>query len=179
MNETKPEAAAANPAAEHPSCGVCGSPNVVVDAFASWSVERRDWALHSTYDESLCLECDRSVTLTWVAADGEDRAARIRRLNDALRTGAGGEGVILLTQGVIAGGAAFVAAVMQAVRAFSAFDGDNDPHGEHDFGAFETAGERLFFKLDYYDPTMTALSADPGDPAVTRRVLTIMLASEY
>lgn len=54
-----------------------------------------------------------------------------------------------------------------------------DPHSEHDFGAFTLHGERLFFKIDYYDLGLTAHSPDPADPAVTQRVLTIMLASEY
>jgi len=50
---------------------------------------------------------------------------------------------------------------------------------EHDFGSFEIDGERFFFKLDYYDLTRAYLSTDPADPAVTERVMTIMLADEY
>jgi hypothetical protein len=46
-------------------------------------------------------------------------------------------------------------------------------------GVLEIQGERVFFKTDYFDLAMTAMSPDPADPAVTRRVLTIMLASEY
>lgn len=113
------------------------------------------------------------------AATAAGRTAEIRRLNDALRTGESDDGVIVVTQGVQAGGAAFMQAAMAAVRSFSDFNADNDPHDEHDFGAFDVDGQRLFFKLDYYDPTMTAHSADPTDPKVTRRVLTVMLASEY
>ncbi|MDG1371167.1 MAG: DUF3768 domain-containing protein [Paracoccaceae bacterium] len=109
----------------------------------------------------------------------KSRTECIKQLNDALRTGESGEGVILITQGVQAGGPEFLEAVMGAVRGFSTFDEDNDPHGEHDFGAFDVGDDRLFFKFDYYDPTMTAHSADPTDPKVTRRVLTIMLANEY
>ncbi|HUU46823.1 MAG TPA: DUF3768 domain-containing protein [Acidobacteriota bacterium] len=67
----------------------------------------------------------------------------------------------------------------KAVAAFEAFTPDNDPHGEHDFGALDVQGKRVFFKADYYDLPMTAHSPDPANPAVTRRVLTIMLASEY
>ena len=109
----------------------------------------------------------------------ESRTAEIRRLNDALRTGESDDGIIVVTQDARAGGEAFLHAAMAAMRSFSDFNADNDPHGEHDFGAFDVEGQRLFFKVDYYDPTMTAHSADPTDPKVTRRVLTVMLASEY
>ena len=49
----------------------------------------------------------------------------------------------------------------------------------HDFGAFVHNGERVFWKIDYYDPSLTKGSEDPADPQQTARVLTIMLASEY
>jgi hypothetical protein len=49
----------------------------------------------------------------------------------------------------------------------------NDPHEEHDFGSFEVDGHTIFFKIDYYDSTLTVHSPDPSDPAVTKRVITI------
>ena len=62
------------------------------------------------------------------------------------------------------------------VRAFSEFGEDNDPHGEHDFGSFEVAGEKFFWKIDLYeDPNV---KDSDGEPLVNR-VLTIMLADEY
>ncbi len=72
-----------------------------------------------------------------------------------------------------------VARTLQTVQSFAAFTPDNDPHGEHDFGSFEIAGEKLFFKVDYYDANMEYGSPDPADPAVTTRVLTILLIEEY
>jgi hypothetical protein len=59
------------------------------------------------------------------------------------------------------------------------FSPDNDPYGEHDFGAFCEGRDRCFWKIDYYDFTMTAGSPDPTDPQKTTRVLTILLATEY
>ena len=37
----------------------------------------------------------------------------------------------------------------------------------------------IFFKIDYYDRALSGHSPDPADPAVTQRVITIMLATEY
>ena len=108
----------------------------------------------------------------------EDRSARIRAFNDGLRSTFEG-GRVLVTSGVSALGTEAVAAVLDRVRTFTDFTEENDPNGEHDFGAFEIGGNRFFFKIDYYDPTMDAGSEDPSDPKKTTRVLTIMLASEY
>jgi uncharacterized protein DUF3768 len=112
------------------------------------------------------------------AASGMAPAERIRDLNDELRkTGAGGK--TCLTPGLIAKGADFIAKATAAVRAFDAFDDDNDPWQEHDCATLDVDGERVMFKVDYYDENMEYGSPDPSDPRVTRRVLTIMLASDY
>jgi hypothetical protein len=68
---------------------------------------------------------------------------------------------------------------IRAVRAFGKFNQDNDPYGEHDFGCFEIDRIQMMWKIDYYDLTLTYHSPDPSNPAVTRRVLTMMLAEEY
>jgi hypothetical protein len=39
--------------------------------------------------------------------------------------------------------------------------------------------QKIFWKIDTYDLDMQAMSPNPANPAVTHRVLTIMLASEY
>jgi len=65
------------------------------------------------------------------------------------------------------------------VRRFEDFTPDNDPHGEHDFGSFTHGGQKLFWKIDYYDSACEFGSENPADAAQTTRVLTIMLADEY
>ena len=105
-------------------------------------------------------------------------AARIAALNDALRRHSTG-GRLFLTSGVARMGDEAVTMVLATVAAFTAFTDDNDPHGEHDFGAFEHDGVLLFWKVDYYDSDLRYGSPDPANPAVTTRVLTIMLADEY
>ncbi len=86
---------------------------------------------------------------------------------------------LVLTRGVSDNGPAFVQEALRAVTAFDVFTADNDPHGEHDFGAITIAGTGLFWKIDYYDRSLEYGSPDPADAAVTRRILTIMLAEEY
>ena len=105
-------------------------------------------------------------------------AEQIRTLNDAFRTTMTG-GKVLLTGGVDALPSDVKALVLRRVATFSEFTADNDPHGEHDFGSFEIAGRKLFWKIDYYDAAMEFGSEDPADPSNTTRVLTIMLAEEY
>jgi hypothetical protein len=76
-------------------------------------------------------------------------------------------------------GPEFLEAALKAVAAFEGFNADNDPYGEHDCAALTVAGQRVLFKIDYYDTTLTAGSPDPADPAVTTRVLTVIPAEEY
>jgi len=105
-------------------------------------------------------------------------AHRIRVLNDNFRsTFIGGQ--IVMTAGVNELPLYAKAEVLLTVRAFSDFNEDNDPHGEHDFGSFECAGEKLFWKIDYYSLDCRFGSEDPSDPTKTTRVLTIMFADEY
>lgn len=108
----------------------------------------------------------------------KSNSERIRQLNDSFRQTFTG-GTVVLTQGVDALSADVKAEVLKQVQHFNRFDRDNDPHGEHDFGSFEIADQRIFFKVDYYDLEMGAGSEDPADPAKTTRVLTVMKAEEY
>lgn len=105
--------------------------------------------------------------------------SRIAHMNDLLRTSFM-TGQVHFTPGVAALSDTQRSSVVEAVQGFKTFTPDNDPYGEHDFGSIELEDVgRVFWKIDYYDPTYCFGSDDPADPTKTRRVLTIMLASEY
>lgn len=102
----------------------------------------------------------------------------IKTLNDNFRkTFTGGQ--VLLTAGINSKSTDDVANILSMVRCFNKFTPDNDPYGEHDFGSFDYKGDKIFWKIDYYDLNNQYLSVNPADPNITNRVLTIMLAEEY
>jgi hypothetical protein len=103
----------------------------------------------------------------------------IATLNDELRRRMGRPGLVVKTPGVAGLDPIIQAAIVEKVRSFDGFTADNDPYGEHDFGAFENDGEQIFWKIEYFSPDMESGSENPTDPQTTLRVLTIMLASEY
>src|SRR5262249_28381879 len=103
------------------------------------------------------------------------KSDRIRVLNDNFRSTFVG-GRIVITPAVKDLPPQRCAALLQAVRSFSNFTNDNDPHGEHDFGSIELEGQTWFFKLDYYAPDLKGGSEDPANPELTTRVLTVMRA---
>lgn len=105
-----------------------------------------------------------------------EKTEQIRALNDAFRTRLFG-GRLMLTQGIA--GRSDTEEILRRVVTFSEFNEDNDPRGEHDFGAFEHGNDTMYWKIDYYDRELQAGSPDPSDPTLTTRVLTVLLASEY
>lgn len=120
------------------------------------------------------------------------QAERIARLNDLARRAMGIACMAVATEGVRALSEADQSRLRELVETFDAFTPDNDPYGERDFGAIYQGVDgvwstlrpvdvavTVFWKIDAYDRALRFGSEDPADPAVTRRVLTIMLASEY
>ncbi|MEM6342661.1 MAG: DUF3768 domain-containing protein [Bacteroidota bacterium] len=109
-----------------------------------------------------------------------DRQRKIAELNDDYRLHrplSGGK--LVITRGVLSLGYKDAIQISEYVRTFDNFTKDNDPYGEHDFGSFIHKGQQIFWKIDYYDLNFEYGSEDPADETKTRRVLTIMLASEY
>lgn len=161
-----------------PCCAACGSTRVVRGAWVCWNSAAGLWELETVLDGAFCHACGDGATLTW-RLQAEPPNSRIRELNDRFRTHGQGRGSIMVTSGIQEKGAEFVLAAVEAVRAFDNFSQDNDPWGEHDFGAVELEGEKVFFKFDYYDLALRQGSENPANEGCTHRVLTIMLANEY
>lgn len=84
-----------------------------------------------------------------------------------------------ITSGVAALGWEAVQRIIRTVATFDDFHHANDPYSEHDFGSFDADGQTIFFKIDYYDRSLSGASPDPTDPEVTVRIITVMLAEEY
>ena len=124
-----------------------------------------------------------------------EQAARIARLNDMARQAMGVACTAVATVGFRSLPDADQSQVRELIETFDAFDENNDPHGERDFGTIYQLGdgrwttertrvrdderERVFWKFDYYDRDLRFGSEDAANPTITRRVLTIMLADEY
>lgn len=161
-----------------PSCQSCGSGRIVKEAWACWNPEAGLWELETVFDQAHCQQCERATTLAWSRRECVP-SQPIRELNDRFRREGFGNGSVMLTIGIQERGREFVLAAIEAVKDFDSFSGDNDPWGEHDFGAVEVVGEKVFFKLDYYNLDLTAGSENPANEGCTHRVLTIMLPSEY
>lgn len=120
---------------------------------------------------------------------------RIAALNDRARQAMGVAWTAVATVGFRSLPEADQSCVRELIETFDAFDEDNDPHGERDFGCIYQLGdgrwtterprlrdderERVFWKIDCYDRQMRFASEDAANPAITRRVLTIMLSDEY
>jgi hypothetical protein len=102
----------------------------------------------------------------------------VSALNDQLRQHRIG-GKVVVTSGVQALGLGVLMLIDDAVARFDAFDSDNDPYGEHDFGVVRVQGYSVLFKIDCYDLDLRHHSPNPADPAVTCRVMTLMLSDEY
>ncbi len=100
------------------------------------------------------------------------RGAHIARMNDEFRRSTK---EIMITQGVQS--LPDVLGLVHAVCVFDTFTPGNDPYGEHDFGSIAWYGEKTFWKIDYYNQALEYWH-DPLLPDC-RRILTIMLASEY
>lgn len=75
---------------------------------------------------------------------------------------------LVVTSGLAAAFPDDLPLILAKVKEFEIFTEDNDPWHEHDFGAFDFKGEKIFWKID-----------DHGGHEGYELVLTVMLASDY
>ncbi len=110
--------------------------------------------------------------------DERARSERIREINDRLRREMP-HASLMLTRAVAALHPIRIMGIVQAVQNFNDFNRNNDPWGEHEFGAVKVGGAEYFWKIDAYDLNLEFGSPDPTDDAVTRRIITIMLPEDW
>ena len=111
-----------------------------------------------------------------------DHVRRCRELNDELRQNIGqntGKNIVVLTQGLQAQSNGFIREAISKIQRFNSFNSDNDPYGEHDVIVITIQNTRVIAKIDYFDNDLKFHSPDKADPVATKRVITIMLSSEY
>jgi hypothetical protein len=124
---------------------------------------------------------------TTLDLDPVQEAALIATQNDAFRHSILGnttvadapQGQFVMTRGVAALGPDAQLEFTRRVAAFDGFTADSDPQGWHEMGVIEFEDTTVWFKLDLYDTDYQYGSPEPSDPAQTRRVLTLLLPSEY
>ena len=102
----------------------------------------------------------------------------IKTLNDKFRKTLLG-GKVMLTRGIYSKGQVCINEILNGVKTFNNFNENNDPYNEHDYGSFLYDGEKIMWKIDYYDRDLRYCSDDPTDITKTIRVMTVMLAEEY
>ena len=74
----------------------------------------------------------------------------IKILNDNFRKSLLG-GKVMLTRGVFSKGQKAINKILDNVKTFNNFNSKNDPYNEHDYGSFIYDGEKIMWKIDYYD----------------------------
>ncbi|MFG6588980.1 DUF3768 domain-containing protein [Sulfitobacter sp. MOLA879] len=124
---------------------------------------------------------------TTLDLDPVREAALIAAQNDAFRRSILGttpvadapQGHFVMTRGVAALGIDAQLELTRLVAAYDEFNTDSDPQGWHEMGVIDLDGTMVWFKVELYDVYYTCGSPEPSDPAQTRRVLTLLLPSEY
>ena len=113
--------------------------------------------------------------------------ANVAALNDQMRANLASPApnIVVMTAGILAlvdadPGTSIAKQIelMGIVASYSDFSEDNNPHGERDFGVFDWAATRCYWKIDYYDLKLESSSYHAPEADIITRVLTIMLESE-
>ena len=107
----------------------------------------------------------------------------VAHLNDCVRLGLDPRAGIVVTANCLAtfaddGGMPLPLLQAQLFAAFRHCDFDADSP-ERDFASIVFADRKVWMKIDYYDLDLQFGSEDPADPAVTTRVMTILLPEDW
>lgn len=94
---------------------------------------------------------------SFTQSDCTARRHALRTLNDQLRTSLDGCQVVI-THAVAHDALGFALRATACVQAHMDFPQRDDPHGEHDFGAFDLDGHRMVWKIDHYDKDMGSIA---------------------
>ena len=105
------------------------------------------------------------------------KAERLRALNDQLRTTFIG-GTVMITKGIEAIPFAKRKRILEQVRSFGAFDAENDPTASM-IARSSKPRANASCSRSTIPIARCGFIRRSADPAVTARILTIMLASEY
>ena len=117
-----------------------------------------------------------------------ETSEKIAVLNDQLRSSIGypfntlidTSNQFVITQGIMDSfNDGEITTLFHDIKTFNTFTVDNDPYQERDFGSLKAKGRSIFWKIDYYDNNLEYHSPDNTNPEVTKRVMTVMLSSEY
>lgn len=107
------------------------------------------------------------------------RTKSIATLNDEFRKHPAGHGKIVYSRGVQSRGLVFIAKCLRMIAAFNAFTPENNPSGERNIIGLEVDDVWVIFQIEYRAVGEEGSSPDPSDPAVTIRVGTLMLDTEF
>ncbi len=109
-----------------------------------------------------------------------EKSMQIAKLNDDLRiNGHVRNGRVIAVGSLVQADETLRNKVVAVMREFKDFNDDNDPYGEHDFGAFEVDGEQFMFKIDYFALDEETASEHPEDQASTMRICSVFFARDY
>lgn len=89
------------------------------------------------------------------------------------------KGKTVMTQGVSSLSPDILLELTHKVATFDDFTVEADPYKFHEMGVIKISDITIWFKIDLYDENYEGGSEEPENPEKTRRVLTMLLPSEY
>lgn len=120
-----------------------------------------------------------------MSKDINETTKRVARLNDIFRASILKPvseqclGKIFCTASIMALPEEDINHIAEKVSLFDNFNEGNDPYGEHDFGSFIFNDDKVYWRIDYEDPSLEYQPKDKSEPNEPNRILTIMFSYEW